>query len=391
MKGPWQKAYDQALGQPSFLDLTDSQFHQNGLVPDRSLFERGFSRYLDQRMYTPDSRGALPAREAISQFYRSAGALVESNNVVITAGTSEAYALLFSSFAQAGDEVLLPRPGYPLFEHLAAYARLSTRFYDQNYALGWQPDPAEVEAQIGPKTRFLAVISPNNPTGQTLEASVIVALGDLCERRNLILIVDEVFDSFWTGLEAMPRPSVLCPRTKTMTLNGISKRFGSPDLKLAWIALSGPRLWCRDTGNSLEMINDAFLSANSFSQFILPELFAAMDPWQQKARDLLDKNRKQAEGFLARTPGVSGLVPRGGIHGLWRFDGLPADLDDEKWATDLIRTEALALHPGFFYDVHEPGVWLVYSLLKEPAAFAEGLVRLEQRFSLLRKSVAGPG
>jgi hypothetical protein len=99
---------------------------------------------------------------------------------------------------------------------------------------------------------------------------------------------------------------------------------------------------------------------------------------------MLAVNRLAVEAWMSREPQVSGLVPRGGIHGLWKFEGL-GSLDDEAWAVDLMESEGLALHPGFFYDVQEPGVWLVYSLLKEPAAFKEGLGRLERRLnSVLR-------
>jgi len=105
-----------------------------------------------------------------------------------------------------------------------------------------------------------------------------------------------------------------------------------------------------------------------------------MDPWQRKVRQLLAKNRAEVQAWMAQEPRVSGILPHGGIHGLWRFDGLPAGVDDEAWAVKLLQTERLALHPGFFYDVADEGVWLVYSLLKEPEAFRRGLDRLAQAF-----------
>src|SRR6185369_7413830 len=142
MAGPWQEAWESARQDPSFLDLTDSRFHQNGLLPDRRVFECTFTRWLDQRAYEPDSRGSLPARAALRFFYSSQGWDLSEDQFFLTAGTSEAYALLFSTLAEAGDTVALPRPGYPLFEHIAGHARLQTVFYDQPFSLGWQPDPA---------------------------------------------------------------------------------------------------------------------------------------------------------------------------------------------------------------------------------------------------------
>jgi len=381
MSGPWQLAWESARKNPRFLDLTDSRFHQNGLLPERGLFERAFGRWLDARGYDPDSRGAPAARQALGRFYAGEGWDLSEDQFFLTAGTSEAYALLFSTLAEAGDTVALPRPGYPLFEHIARHSRLETVFYDQPFAQGWQPDAQSLEACLTPRTRFVVLISPNNPTGQVVDREALAAMAEVCRRRDLMLVVDEVFDACWEGPGVLPRPGALFDDVKTLTLNGISKRFGSPDLKLAWIAVSGPAAWVTETGNRLELANDTFLSANSYSQFLLPELFSEMPPWQETMRQQLAENRRQVQAWMEAEPGVTGLLPRGGIHGLWRFEGLPQGWDDEAWAVELMERDSLALHPGFFYDVQEPGVWLVYSLLKEPKAFAEGLARLAQRFS----------
>jgi hypothetical protein len=381
MAGPWQRAFEKVRRDPGVLDLTDSRFHQNGLLPDRRVFEDAFGHWLDRRAYDPDSRGAPAARQALSRYYAGEGWSLPEDRFFLTAGTSEAYALLFSTLADAGDTVLLPRPGYPLFEHIARHSRLETAFYDQTFASGWEPDAAQLEAAVTPRTKFLVVISPNNPTGQTASPQALGVVAEVCLRHDLMLVVDEVFDAYWEGPGPLPRPGALFPDVKTFTLNGISKRFGSPDLKLAWVAVSGPSAWAGSVGESLELANDTFLSANSFSQFLLPKLFETMAPWQARLRALLAENRKAVADWMAREPRVAGILPRGGIHGLWRFEGLPARWDDETWAVRLLEDEKLAVHPGFFYDVQEPGVWLVYSLLKEPQAFREGLAKLERRLT----------
>ena len=390
MAGPWQVAWDEARRDPAFLDLTDSRFHQNGLLPDRTVFEKAFSRWLDQRAYEPDSRGWAPARAALQSFYASEGWDLPDDRFFLTAGTSEAYSLLFSTLADAGDAVALPRPGYPLFEQLAEHARLTTVFYDQPFSAKWQPDPVSLEACLTPQTRFVVVISPNNPTGQVVTIETISAIAEVCSRHDLILVVDEVFDACWEGPGRLPRPGALFPELKTFTLNGISKRFGSPDLKLAWIAVSGPSGWAREVGLQLELANDTFLSANSYSQFLLPDLFSTLGPWQQNVRSLLAENRNAVAKWMERETRVTGLLPQGGIHGLWRFEGLPRFWDDETWAVALLKQEKLALHPGYFYDLEEPGCWLVYSLLKEPRSFLSGLGRISSGLNSVSPNPSGP-
>ncbi len=370
--GPWQRARDAAAARPGFLDLVDSRYHQNGLIPDRTVFADAFARWLDVRGYEPDSHGAPRAREALSRFYAGQGWNLSPDRFFLTAGTSEAYSLAFSTLASAGDEVLLPRPGYPLFEHLAAHSRLATRSYDQTWETRWMPSPESLENAVTDRTRFVVVISPNNPTGQTLTERDLAPVADLCLRHRLVLIVDEVFDACWDGPDPLPRPGALFPGVRTLTLNGISKRFGSPDLKLAWLAVSGPSNWVADTSAKLELANDAFLSANSYSQFLLPSLFETMEPWQRSVRGLLAENRSTAAAWMEREK-ITGLPPNGGIHGLWR---LTERGDDEALAVDLLQNQSVALHPGFFYDIEEPGAWMVYSLLKRPEEFREGLSRI---------------
>ena len=189
-----------------------------------------------------------------------------------------------------------------------------------------------------------------------------------------MLVFDEVFDAFVADGSSLPRPTSLAG-VKAVTLNGISKRFGSPDLKLAWMALTGPSDWVRDTCQALEFANDLLLSANSYSQALLPRLFRDLGPWQHGVRAVLATNRQALEAWLGDHPDVVAPLPQGGIHGLLSWPGLPSGWDDERWSLHLLEEFHLALHPGYFYDVQDDHT-LVYSLLKEPGAFREGLSRL---------------
>ena len=209
----------------------------------------------------------------------------------------------------------------------------------------------------------------------------LAPIAEFCLRHRLILVVDEVFDSCWEGPDpAASARSRSFPEVRTLTLNGISETVppAAPDLKLAWLAVSGPPDWVTETTERLELANDAFLSANSYSQFLLPSLFEK--PWapgRHRCADCWQKNRAAASVWMEKE-GIAGVPPNGGIHGLWRLaDGG----DDEALAVDLLETQQIALHPGFFYDVEEPGAWMVYSLLKRPEEFREGLTRISRWLS----------
>jgi aspartate/methionine/tyrosine aminotransferase len=363
---PWNRALEAVRGHSDFLDLTDSRFHQNGLMPDAALFREEFDRWLSTRAYEPDSRGERKARDAVSAFYQSHACLVNPDDVLLTAGTSEAYQLLFTTLAGPGDVVALPRPGYPLFEHLAQRCGLEVVYYDQ---------PFERLEKAPSRLKLVVVISPNNPSGKVYQANELAHIGAFCDARDAVLVFDEVFDAFVHNRSVLARPGAVVPQTKCATLNGISKRFGSPDLKLAWTALTGPAAWRSETLAKLEFANDLFLSANSYSQALLPRLFRDLGPWQSGVNAVLRTNLIALEGWLDQHPEVVAPRPEGGIHGLLNWPGLPRGWDDERWSLHLLQEFRLAVHPGYFYDVQRVGT-LVYSLLKAPAEFATGLNRL---------------
>lgn len=360
---------------PDFLDFTDSRFHQNGFLPPREAFQRTFSEYLDQRSYAPDSKGYKPARDSLTQLYRSWGFSCGPEDFLFTAGTSEAYSLLFSTLAEPGDGVLLPRPGYPLFEQLAAQSRLKPHFYDQRFSLDWQIDPKTLVRTPGLK--FLVLISPNNPTGQILSSASVQAAADFCIQNDVILICDEVFDLFLYGNQNLPRPGALFPGVKTITLNGISKRFASPDFKLSWTLVNGPSHWKEATMEKLELINDAYLSANSYSQFLLPVLMKELEDFQRMMVEKLEQNRQVLIQWLKNRPALSCRIPQAGIHGLLKIPD-SALLDDEEFCLEILKEEHLAVHPGYYYDVQEKGTWVVFSLLKTREGFEDSLLRIDR-------------
>ncbi len=363
---PLEAALARKRTHPDFLDLTDSRFHQNGFIPPFSVIRQAFEEYSQQPFYTPDSKGRLSTRQTISRFYQELGFDLSPEDVLLTAGTSESYQHLFQLFCPPGGTIVLPRPGYPLFEHLASERQ--TAFYDLEFSRSWQIDPHSLEAI--PYANLIVLISPNNPTGSCLNAESLEAVRTFCQRTGALWISDEVFDLF-SGKEKLLRPGAFFNDLPGFTLNGISKRFACPDWKLSWIALTGPAPRRQDLAEALEFVNDLYLTATSFSQILAERLFETLVPSQAVWQAHIDENRAWLSHWAAKLP-VKGCFSLGGIY-------VPLQLeapDDEDFVLRALEHENLFLHPGFYYDFPPNEAWVVVSLLKEQGAFRQGLERL---------------
>lgn len=349
-----------------YIDLTSSNPTHQGLLFPPDILRVAAEAYWTTRRYDPDPRGNPAARAAIARYYatRTPPLPLPDDAIVITASTSEAYALLFTLLADPGDNLLAPNVTYPLFEYLAEVRQLELRSYLLDEAQGWQIDGASLLAQVDARTRAVLIVSPHNPTGAVLRFCVpeLATLG-------LPLICDEVFAPFTCTVPHTPPVAALHPDLPVFTLNGISKLFALPDLKLGWIALNQPAQagW----GARLELLNDTFLGANSLTQNMLPTLFAQgmdfVDAMVARVRANLDF----ALTRLVACPALRVRPPDGGYYLFPRVDGW----DNEETLVLHLLERGVLTHPGYFFG-DPPGTHLLLSALTEPAQFAQGLERL---------------
>lgn len=323
--------------------------------------------------YAPEPSGARSAREAIAREFGPPGAPLDPERIFLTASSSEAYAHLFRLLCEPGDDVVAPRPSYPLLEPIARLEDVRLESYRLAYDGAWRLDLDSLEAAVGPRTRAIVLVEPNNPTGSVLAAGERRAVEELAERRGVALISDEVFREFpwkegralptWCGARAVP----------TFVLGGISKSCGLPQLKLGWIALSGPRAAVERHAAGLEWILDLFLSVGTPVQLALPFLLARRNAFQEALLARLRSNLEAWRSWAARNGGAV-LHADGGWSALIRVESLPpAGREIAEWALD--RADVL-LHPAHYYDL-EDDRHAVASLLPEPALLAEALRRLE--------------
>ncbi len=322
--------------------------------------------------YRPDPQGSPSARAAVAAYLAARGPHASPETLVLTSSTSEGYAHLFRLLAEPGERILVPAPSYPLFEPLALAEGVELHPYRIAWDGRWHIDPGALErAAADPRARAVIVVQPNHPTGSCLSAEEREWLVGIAARQQLALIADEVFGDYPWG--SAPLPSLVGEaRVPTFVMSGLSKVCGMPQMKLAWIAVSGPEPARERALQGLVWLADLFLSVSGPVQHALPQLLAARPAFQARVRERIALNRAALGATLARRPALSWLAGEGGWVAVLR---LPATRTEEEWVLALLAHEVV-VHPGHFYDLEgEP--FIVVSLIVPPATFAAGLARLE--------------
>jgi alanine-synthesizing transaminase len=323
-----------------YLDLTESNPTRVGLAYPEPEMLAAFARP-EMLTYEPDPRGLPGARAAVDADF-------------LTASTSESYSWLFKLLCDPGDEILAPRPSYPLFEFLAGLEGVRVKQYPLRYAEGWFVDFPALERELSPRTKAILAVHPNNPTGSFLHAFELERFTGY----GLPLISDEVFASYAHVESVLPTLGGN-GRVLTFVLDGLSKSAGMPQMKAGWIRVSGPG--AEEARERLELIADTYLSVSTPVQWALPGLLRA---------SVHEQILERVRGNLARVPGA--LRVEGGWCAILR---MPASRTDEEWAGYLLEEKRVLTQPGYFFDL-EGGPYLVVSLLTEPGTFAEGLQRI---------------
>ena len=372
------------------LDLTASNPTQCGFAYD----EAGILAALGDRealVYDPEPRGMLRAREAVCAYYAARGAVVDPQRIFLTTGTSEAYSWLFRLLCDAGDEVLIATPSYPLFDFLAQIEDVRLVSYPMVYDHGWQIDLAELRERItaGAESRIraIAVVHPNNPTGHYTKAAERRELERICAEYGLALIVDEVFLDYTAEGESPLRGHDHRAEGKsfgvgehsclTFVLSGISKIAALPQIKAAWIAGFGPERELSEALARLEVVADTFLSMNAPVQCALPAWLEGCGGIQEQIRMRTWANLRNLDQILLRNPAVTRLKVEAGWYAVLR---VPAVGRDEDLAVRLVEERGVYVHPGSFFGFGEAG-WLVVSLLTPEEEFLKGVRVICAEFS----------
>lgn len=322
-------------------------------------------------LYRPDAFGADAAREAVAGDYQRRGIHADPARIVLTSSTSEAYSLLFKLLCEpAGDDVLVPVPSYPLFDHLSVLDGVRPVPYPLEFHGRWDVTRTSIEAAWTPSTRAVLAVSPNNPTGSVLSAAELALLERLCSARDAALVIDEVFADY--PLAPVTGGEEWKPECLAFRLGGLSKSAALPQVKLGWILVDGPDVLVEEALARLELIADTYLSVSTPVQVAAPRLLEEGAVVRRRIAERVHLNLQVLQSEAGRLPSVDLLLPDAGWSAVLR---VPRRDSEEEMVLALLDRHTTLVHPGFFFDFpHE--AFMIVSLLPEPDVFARGTARV---------------
>lgn len=295
-----------------------------------------------QNGYAP-SAGLKAAREAVASDANRRGlSRIRPEDVFITSGVSEAIDLALTALLEPGDEVLLPSPGYPLYNAIAARLDAKAVPYQLDEAHGWSVDAAELESKVGPRTKAVVLCNPNNPTGALYGKQTVLAVLQVARKHGLAVLSDEIYDKLLYD-DAHLATGTLADDVPIIMFNGLSKAYLCPGWRVGWLAFVNPAL-TKDIAGAVQRLADARLCGPAPVQHAVePALFGPQDHIAEAMRRL----RARRDLTVKRLNGIAGIScvePKGAFYAMPRLE-LPGLKSDEDFVLRLVReTGVLFVH-----------------------------------------------
>jgi aspartate/methionine/tyrosine aminotransferase len=351
-------------------DLISGNVHEQGILFPQDALEDILVRAARRcTIYRPDSFGQMAAREAICAYYDTRGISIPAENFLLTPGTSIAYWYCFRLLANEGEEILCPSPTYPLFDYIAALSGVRLIPYRLEERRSWAIDLDYLESMVSTRTRAIVLISPHNPTGHVASREEIAAMAETATRHDLALISDEVFSEFLTSGGEFPRAAA-SSAPLVLTLNGFSKMFALPGIKLGWMAVSGEPERVARALQALELISDTFLPVSEFTQAAVGDIFRLGEEFLADYGRQVRERWTMTDSALSACSRCSYVAPAGGFYVTLKLDSL----DEESAALRALNDEHLLVHPGHYYDMKPHH--LVISFIQHPDIIGNAMPRL---------------
>ncbi|MEU4120422.1 pyridoxal phosphate-dependent aminotransferase [Kitasatospora sp. NPDC028055] len=305
-----------------------------------------------------DSRGILPARRAVVQYYQQRGVQgVGVNDVYLGNGVSELIQMAITALVDDGDEVLVPMPDYPLWTASVRLAGGKAVHYLCDEAAEWYPDLDDIAAKITARTKAIVVINPNNPTGAVYPKELLEGILDLARRHQLMVLADEIYDKILYDGTEHHCLAALADDVLTLTFNGLSKAYRVAGFRSGWLVVSGPKQHATDYLEGLTMLSGMRLCPNVPAQYAVQAALGG----HQSINDLvlpngrLTEQRDIAVKALNEIPGVSCVKPKGALYAFAKLDpAVHRIVDDERFVLDLLLREKIHVVQGTGFNWPRP-------------------------------------
>ncbi len=329
-------------------------------------------------------QGLPQAREALAAHYRARGTPhVSAERIFIGNGVSELIDIALRALLNLGDEVLLPSPDYPLWSAATILNDGIPRYYSCRAENGFLPDPEEIERMIGPKTRALVIINPNNPTGASYPKPLLERLVALAAKYRLLLMVDEIYDGILYDGNIFQPLAPLAGDVPCLTFSGLSKVHRACGWRVGWAVLSGDPLRTGDYHHALDLLGALRLCANVPGQFAIEAALTGDDTVSALTAlgGRLHASRAAVLDAVAKSAFLSVVAPQGALYAFPKIDTarLP-EFDDYRFALDLLETEHVLIVPGSSFNVPYRDHFRV-TLLPQAEEISEVFRRIERSLS----------
>jgi alanine-synthesizing transaminase len=305
-----------------------------------------------------DSLGLFAARKAVMQYTQEKGITgVQLEDVTMGNGASELIVMAMQGLLDDGDEVLVPAPDYPLWTAAVSLAGGRARHYLCDEGAGWLPDLADIRAKVGPRTRGIVVINPNNPTGALYPREVLEGIVEIAREHELIVFADEIYDK--TLYDGATHTSIasLADDVLFVTLNGLSKNYRACGYRTGWMVVSGDKRHARDYLDGLNILASMRLCANVPGQFAVQTALGGY----QSINDLigpggrLRRQRDLAYDLITSIPGVTCVKPKAALYLFPRLDPARYHIeDDQQFVLELLEAEKVLLVQGTGFNWPHP-------------------------------------
>ena len=297
-----------------------------------------------------DSKGIFAARKAVMHYTQQQGVQgVTLDDIYLGNGASDLIAMATNALLNAGDELLVPAPDYPLWTASASLSGGNPVHYLCDENNGWLPDVDDIRAKITPRTRAIVVINPNNPTGVMYPDALLREIVQIAREHNLIIMADEVYDKvLYDGVRHTALAS-LSTDVLTLTFNSLSKAYRACGYRAGWMIVSGDKTMARDYIEGLNMLANIKLGSNVPGQWAIQTALGGY----QSINDLvkpggrLCRQRDLAYELITAIPGITCVKPQAALYMFPKLDPAMYPIeDDRQFFLDVLRATRVMLVQG---------------------------------------------